>query len=171
MHIKEPDDTDELLALQPDEQYLVSSGRVYFRDLSFDQVRRLQVDLETTGLDAERDAIFMFSIRHPTGESEAFDVDGEGAAGEAGLIRRLVAIIQYDDPDVIENHNLHGFDLPFLEQRGASTACRSRSAASLCRISAAWRPAWRAERRDDGRGCGSWRRAEADRHHGRRPTV
>lgn len=117
MHIKELDDTDELLALQPDEQYLVSSGRVYFRDLSFDQVRRLQFDLETTGLDSERDAIFMFSIRHPTGESETFDVDGEGAAGEAGLIRRLVAIIQYDDPDVIENHNLHGFDLPFLEQR------------------------------------------------------
>jgi len=39
------------------------------------------------------------------------------AKGEADLIRRLVVAIQTADPDVIENHNLHGFDLPFLEHR------------------------------------------------------
>ena len=37
--------------------------------------------------------------------------------GEADLIRRLVAIVKAADPDVIENHNLHGFDLPFLYRR------------------------------------------------------
>ena len=30
---------DEVLMLQPEEQYLVASGRTYFRDLSFDDVR------------------------------------------------------------------------------------------------------------------------------------
>ncbi len=32
-------------------------------------------------------------------------------------MRRLVARVQSADPDVIENHNLHGFDLPFLDRR------------------------------------------------------
>ena len=38
-------------SLPPEEQYLVASGRTYFRELGFDQLRRLQFDLETTGLD------------------------------------------------------------------------------------------------------------------------
>src|SRR5581483_10044968 len=40
-----------------------------------------------------------------------------GGAAEAGLIRELVARVTEADPDVIENHNLHGFDLPFLARR------------------------------------------------------
>jgi DNA polymerase elongation subunit (family B) len=42
---------------------------------------------------------------------------GEDGAAEAGLIRRLVECVRTADPDVIENHNLFGFDLPFLDQR------------------------------------------------------
>ena len=43
---------------------------------------------------------------------------------------RLVARVRDVDPDVIENHNLHGFDLPFLDRSArARSACRSRSAA------------------------------------------
>jgi DNA polymerase elongation subunit (family B) len=105
------------LALPPEEQYLVATGRTYFRDLSFDQLHRLQFDLETTGLDAERDRIFMAAVRDPAGNTEILEVRGEGDAGEADLIRRLVARIAAADPDVIENHNLHGFDLPFLDRR------------------------------------------------------
>ena len=40
---------DGVLVLAPDEQYLVASGRTYFRDLPFDDLRRMQFDLETTG--------------------------------------------------------------------------------------------------------------------------
>jgi len=35
----------------------------------------------------------------------------------------LCALIGERDPDVIENHNLFGFDLPFLEERAAQL-CR-----------------------------------------------
>lgn len=101
-----------ILALPADEQYLVLTGRTYFRELAFDQIHRLQFDLETTGLDARRDRIFMVSIRDHTGATEVLD-----GAQEAELIRRLVARIRIVDPDVIENHNLHGFDLPFLDRR------------------------------------------------------
>ena len=108
---------ETILALPPEEQYLVSTGRTYFKDLSYDHLNRLQFDLETTGLRPEHDSIFMVAVRHPSGTSEILEIDGQGDAAEADLIRRLVATVQAADPDVIENHNLHGFDLPFLDYR------------------------------------------------------
>jgi DNA polymerase elongation subunit (family B) len=108
---------DTVLWLPPDEQYLVATGRTYFRDLPFDQLHRLQFDLETTGLDARRDRIFMISIRYHTGETEVLEATSDDAAAEADLIRRLTERVHAADPDVIENHNLHGFDLPFLDTR------------------------------------------------------
>ncbi len=108
---------ESVLALPPEEQYLVATGRTYFRELGFDQLRRLQFDLETTGLDARRDRIFMIAVRGPDGQVEILEAGGAGDAAEGDLIRRLVAKIEASDPDVIENHNLHGFDLPFLDAR------------------------------------------------------
>ncbi len=60
---------DQVLALPPEEQYLVATGRTYFRGLAFDELHRLQFDLETTGLDAARDRIFMVAVRGPSGET------------------------------------------------------------------------------------------------------
>jgi DNA polymerase, archaea type len=108
-----------VLALPPEEQYLVASGRTYFRDLAFDDLRRLQFDLETTGLDPERDRVFLVAVRDPDGGLETLEAPSGGSddAREAALIRQLVGRVQATDPDVIENHNLHGFDLPFVARR------------------------------------------------------
>ena len=108
---------ESVIALPPEEQYLVATGRTYFRGLRFDQVRRMQFDLETTGLDPQRDRIFLVAVREPSGATGILEAEGEGDAAEAELIRRLVATVDALDPDVIENHNLHGFDLPFLQHR------------------------------------------------------
>jgi DNA polymerase elongation subunit (family B) len=105
------------LVLAPEEQYLVSSGRTYFRDLAFDDLRRMQIDLETTGLDPRTHRIFMIAVRDPAGRGEVLEARSDDDAGEAELIARLVAMVRAADPDVIENHNLHGFDLPFLDHR------------------------------------------------------
>jgi DNA polymerase, archaea type len=105
------------LVLPPDEQYLVATGRSYFRDLAFEDLRRLQFDLETTGLDAATDRVFLIAVRDPDGRAQVLETRGAGDFAEADLIRRLVDAVSAADPDVIENHNLHGFDLPFLEQR------------------------------------------------------
>ncbi|HEX8432119.1 MAG TPA: hypothetical protein VF625_12570, partial [Longimicrobium sp.] len=78
-----------VLALPPEEQYLVSTGRTYFRGLVFDQLRRLQFDLETTGLDSGRDRIFLVVVRGPGGEIDLPEAEGDGDAAEAELIRRL----------------------------------------------------------------------------------
>ncbi|MEO7094142.1 MAG: ribonuclease H-like domain-containing protein, partial [Polyangiales bacterium] len=106
-----------VLSLPPEEQYLVATGRTYFRGLAFDDLRRLQFDLETTGLDAQVDRMFLVAVRAPDGHTEILEANGEGDDAERELIVRLVARIQALDPDVIENHNLHGFDLPFLAER------------------------------------------------------
>jgi DNA polymerase, archaea type len=108
---------ESVLVLPPEEQYLVSTGRTYFRDLGFDDLRRFQFDLETTGLDPLRDRIFMIATRDSHGRVDVLEAPGEGDAAEAALIQRLVERLERDDPDVIENHNLHGFDLPFLDSR------------------------------------------------------
>lgn len=106
-----------VVALPPEEQYLVATGRTYFHGLTFDRLRRMQFDLETTGLSPETCRIFMISVRTPAGETRVLEAAGEDDAAEADLIRDLVAAIGAEDPDVIENHNLHGFDLPFLNSR------------------------------------------------------
>ncbi|AKJ00059.1 DNA polymerase elongation subunit (family B) [Archangium gephyra] len=106
-----------VLALPPEEQYLVASGRTYFRELRFDDLRRMQLDLETTGLDPTHDRIFLVAIRDAEGRTDTLEAHGDGDAAEADLLRRLVARIRAIDPDVLENHNLHGFDLPFLAHR------------------------------------------------------
>jgi DNA polymerase I len=108
---------ESILALPPDEQYLVSSGRNYFRGLVFDDLRRLQFDLETQGLRPAVDRMFMVSVRDPSGVVHVLEVKEVSDAGEAALIRDLCGVIREVDPDVIENHNLHGFDLPFLNRR------------------------------------------------------
>jgi DNA polymerase, archaea type len=93
------------------EQYLMASGRVCFRGLEYTDLVRLQFDLETTALKPEDGQIFMIAVR----DSGGFEAVLEG--DERSIIQKLVRIINHRDPDVIENHNLMGFDLPFLEVR------------------------------------------------------
>ncbi len=115
---------ETVFTLPPEEQYLVATGRTYFRDLPFDALRRLQFDLETTGLDAEHDRIFMIAVRLPDGHCTLLEAQGDNDAAEADLIRRLMDTVLAADPDVIENHNLHGFDLPFLDTRARRCGVR-----------------------------------------------
>ena len=115
-HLRELGNT-QVLVLPPEEQYLVASGRTYFRELAFDQLRRMQLDLETTGLDATVDRIFLVALRDPDGRIDILEAAGEGDAAEAELLHQMLVQVRAADPDVIENHNLHGFDLPFIAER------------------------------------------------------
>lgn len=101
----------------PVEQYLMLSGRVYFRGLNYEDIHRLQFDLETTSLDPHRGRIFLIAVMDSRGFSAV--LDAPSPEDEPRLIRELCALIQERDPDVIENHNLFGFDLPFLEHRAS----------------------------------------------------
>src|SRR5262249_4135020 len=99
----------------PVEQYLMATGRVYFRGLTYPDLHRLQFDLETTSLNPQRGRIFLVALRDTRGLATI--LEAPTPADEPRLIADLCALIRERDPDVIENHNLFGFDLPFLEQR------------------------------------------------------
>jgi DNA polymerase elongation subunit (family B) len=124
-HVGELDKTT-ILNLSPEEQYLVASGRTYFGGLAFDDLRRLQFDIETSGLDPVRDRVFMIAVRDPESRILLLEAEDDNDRSEVDLLRRLEAVIQQSDPDVIENHNLHGFDLPFLDQRARTLGVRLR---------------------------------------------
>lgn len=111
-------DLDDYYRVGPVEQYLTRSGRVYFRGLVYADLHRMQVDLETTALDPAQGRIFMVAVRDSRGLALA--LEAPDPADEPALIRELCALVRERDPDVIENHNLFGFDLPFLEARAAA---------------------------------------------------
>ena len=90
----------------------MQSGKVYFRGLSYNDLHRLQFDLETTALDPHRGRIFMVAVRDNRGLATI--IEAPAPEDEMRLISNLCALIRERDPDVIENHNLFGFDLPFF---------------------------------------------------------
>jgi DNA polymerase I len=67
----------------------------------------MQIDLATTGLGPGRDRIFMLAVRDTRG-ADTLEARDDSDVTEAELIRSLIARADAEDPDVIENHNLHG---------------------------------------------------------------
>ena len=94
------------------EQYLMASGRTYFKNMAFDDPVRLQFDLETTSLNPENGRIFMVAIRDNRGAEKI--LEARKASQEGEMILELMRIIGRIDPDIVENHNIQAFDLPFL---------------------------------------------------------
>jgi DNA polymerase elongation subunit (family B) len=101
----------------PVEQYLIATGRTLFKEMVYEDLCRLQLDIETTGFDARDPAaqVIVVSLRTSHGHEEVLALE----ESEAGLISQLSERIVKLDPDVIEGHNLFNFDLPFLSARAA----------------------------------------------------
>lgn len=99
----------------PVEQYLILTGRTYYQGMLWEDVRRLQLDLETTSLNPLDGQIFMASLRDSAGWELV--LDARECGGEAQLIERFCAVVRERDPDVLEGHNVFDFDLPFLVAR------------------------------------------------------
>src|SRR5260221_12927124 len=107
--------SDTYYQVGPVEQYLMQTGRVYFRGLNYEDLHRLQFDLETTALDPHRGRIFLIAIRDSRGL--ATTLEAPNPDDEAGMIATFCQLVRDRDPDIIENHNLFSFDLQFLEYR------------------------------------------------------
>jgi DNA polymerase elongation subunit (family B) len=110
------------LITDPAQQYLMASGRTLFRGLAFEDVRRLQVDIEThtapgyefCNADRESDRVLLIALADSTGWTEILE---ERGGDEKRLLERFVEAVRARDPDVIEGHNLFKFDLPYLAAR------------------------------------------------------
>ncbi len=94
-------------------QYLVTSGRTLFKGMSYSDVHRMQIDIETLGFTPEprENAIFLIAISDNQGFERLLDGD------EKKMLEDMVTIVRERDPDVIEGHNIFGFDLPYISKR------------------------------------------------------
>ncbi|MFC4456389.1 ribonuclease H-like domain-containing protein [Deinococcus sonorensis] len=97
------------------EQYLIATRQTYHQGLTFDQPVRLQFDLETTALSPDEGRIFLIAVRDNRGLETL--LEARQAAQEGAMIEAFLELVQARNPDVIENHFIHGFDLPFLTAR------------------------------------------------------
>ena len=106
----------------PIQQYLLQSGRTLFKGMRFEDVRRMQVDIEcftTRGFEfcnPERDGDRIIAIA--LGDSSGWREVLSGAElDEKKLLEAFVARVHERDPDVLEGHNIFNFDLPYLAAR------------------------------------------------------
>jgi hypothetical protein len=98
----------------PIEQYLVRSRRTLFKEMVFSDLKRLQIDIETTGL-----TLTTRIVRSSSSPSDRRCSGGDLHApdDEAELLERVTERLRELDPDAIEGHNLFNFDLPFMVSR------------------------------------------------------
>lgn len=94
-------------------QYLMTSGRTLFKEMAYSDVYRMQIDIETLGFspDHPKSEIFLIAVT----DNHGFEKLLEGS--EKDLLKTLVELVRERDPDVIEGHNIIGFDLPYIAKR------------------------------------------------------
>ena len=105
----------------PVQHYLTATGRTLFKDLPFEELKRMQLEVLSVagGADPGPDNhIMSIALSDNTGWEELIVVDPSNVEeSERNALRRLTALIKERDPDVIEGHNLFRFDLPYLVDR------------------------------------------------------
>src|SRR4029453_2318938 len=105
----------------PVQHYLTATGRTLFRELPFDELKRMQLEVLSFS-EGEHDRIMSIALSDHTGWEELIVVDPKNAAeSEHTALKRLTTLIKERDPDVIEGHNLFRFDLPYLVERARKT--------------------------------------------------
>jgi len=101
----------------PVQHYLTATGRTLFKDLPFEELKRMQLEVLSFS-EGHADHIMSIALSDNTGWEELITVDPKKTEeSERNAIKRLTSLIKARDPDVIEGHNLFRFDLPYLVAR------------------------------------------------------
>src|SRR6266516_2543987 len=109
----------------PVQHYLTATGRTLFKDLPFEELKRMQLEVlsfaDPVAGAADlgpTDHIMSIALSDNTGWEELLIVDPKNVEeSERDVLKRLTNLIKERDPDVIEGHNLFRFDLPYLVAR------------------------------------------------------
>src|SRR6184192_2635124 len=105
----------------PVQHYLTATGRTLFKDLPFEELKRMQIEVLSVagvGDPGRGDHIMSIALSDNTGWEELLVVDPKNVEeSEHDALKRLTATIKERDPDVIEGHDLFRFDLPYLVAR------------------------------------------------------
>lgn len=119
---KSKTDSKQYLIVTPQEQFMMATGKRFFKGYDdYDQVLKMTFDLETTGLNTERDRINQIGIKfnrpfpgHPNGFEKIISIVGntkeEKDECERWAITQLFKIIYTFKPDIITAHNGENFD-------------------------------------------------------------
>lgn len=101
-------------------QFLTLSGKTLFKGMAFEDVVRMQLDIETATLspNAPDASILMVAISDNTGFETVICGD------EPTILRETIACIRERDPDIIEGHNIYDFDLQYLATRAKKYGIR-----------------------------------------------
>lgn len=122
---------NQYLCVTPQEMFLISTGKRFFKGYSdYDELLRLIIDLETSGLDPKTESIEQIGVRfnRPVlykGEKKPYekiisiigDTDEEKKHNELESIKYLLSIISYFNPDIVTAHNGENFDWNFIITR------------------------------------------------------
>jgi DNA polymerase, archaea type len=106
----------------PVAQHLMLTGQTHFLGMPFEQLRRLQLDIETYTTEGFEfpnparpgDRIIAIALSDQTGWERV--ISGHDLS-EPEMLEELALDIKRRDPDVIEGHNVFRFDLEYLEAR------------------------------------------------------
>ena len=106
-----------------DQQFLTMHPARLFDGMTFAQLKRMQIDIETrTSGDKKHfpdpnipgDEIILISIKDTDGLETCLSIKG---SSEKAVLEQLVEIVRTRDPDVIEGHNIFNFDLEYIATR------------------------------------------------------
>ncbi len=103
-----------------EQQYLMQTGRTLFKGMAFEDLKRFQLDIEVYSPEGFPQAtvpehrIILVALSDSTGWSRLVGAPG---MDEADVLRETWDLLKERDPDVIEGHNILGFDFPYLIER------------------------------------------------------
>ncbi len=106
--------------IAPNEQFMIATGKRLFKGYeSYDDIMRMQFDIETTGLDKKKDLIDQIGMRTNKGFEEIIQVEGdtidEKLENGRKAINKMFDIIDECDPDVVAGYNSEDFDHEFFD--------------------------------------------------------
>src|SRR5438477_3167522 len=107
----------------PIQHYLTATGRTLFKDLPFEQLKRMQLEVLSVAARSRddpgnNDHLMSIALSDNSGWEELIVVDPNNVQeSERNALRRLTALIKERDPDVIEGHGLFRVHLPCLVGR------------------------------------------------------
>lgn len=119
---KDPGAETMFITVSANEQYMISTGKRLFKGYeNYDDLLRMQFDLETEGLNPEVNAITQIGIRTNKGFEKILSIEGDTPedriASEFRAILIFFQTIRDISPDIITGHNVENFDWNFIDVR------------------------------------------------------